>query len=96
MATTHSKGGKVKVDGLRKRTAMACFEAAVEVAVCSEARNETPTCSEARIEDGRQRQHRRQAAAAQRFLGRQKSKRERGVKKMLSVARESVGPKILG
>jgi hypothetical protein len=96
MVTTRSEGGRVKVDGLRKRTAMACSEAGVEVAVCSEARNETPTCSKARIEDGRRRQHRWQAVVAQRFLGRQKSKRERGVEKILSVARESVGPEILG
>jgi hypothetical protein len=29
-------------------------------------------------------------------LGRQKSERERGVKKLLSVVKESAGPKILG
>jgi hypothetical protein len=43
MVVARFKGGRVKVDGgsvtmtksLRKRTAVACFEARVEAAVCS-------------------------------------------------------------
>jgi hypothetical protein len=39
-------------------------EAGVEATTCSEARDEATTCSRTRIEDGRQRQHRRQVAVA--------------------------------
>jgi hypothetical protein len=91
-----SEGGMVEVDGLRKRTAMTRFEAKVEAVACFEARDEATACFGARIEDGRQRQHRQQAKVARWFLGRQKSERERGVKKLLSVVREGVEPKILG
>jgi hypothetical protein len=92
----HSEGGGVEVDGLRKRMAMAHSEAVVEAAACSEAGDEAAVCSRARIEDVRRWQHWQQAVVARWFLGWQKSKRERGVKKLLSVVRESVGPEILG
>jgi hypothetical protein len=81
---------------LRKRMTMMCFEARVKAVACSEAGDEAMACSGARIEDDRQRQHWWQSVVEWRFLGRQKSKRERGVEKLLSVVRESVGPKILG
>jgi hypothetical protein len=53
-----SEGGRVEVDGLRKRTTTMRFEAKVEAVACSEARDEATACFGARIEDGRQRQHR--------------------------------------
>jgi hypothetical protein len=60
----HSEGGRVEVNGgsmtmtksLRKRTAVAHFEAGVEATVCSGDRDEAVACSGARIEGDRWRQ----------------------------------------
>jgi hypothetical protein len=70
-----SKGGGVKVDGLRKMTAATCSEAGVEVATCSGARDEASMCFGARIEDGRWRQ-------------RQQNEREHEDENLLSVTSE--------
>jgi hypothetical protein len=69
MVTACSEGGRVEVDSLRKTMAMARSKAGVEVVACYEAGDEAATCSGTRIEDGRRRQHRRQAAVARWFLG---------------------------
>jgi hypothetical protein len=52
-ASARFEGGGVKVDGLRKRMAVAHSEARVKVAVCSGASDEATACSRARIEEGR-------------------------------------------
>jgi hypothetical protein len=70
--------------------AAACSEAGVEAADHSEAGDETTVCSRPRIKDIKRRQH-------DGVLGdRRAREREREIKKLLCVARESVGPKILG
>jgi hypothetical protein len=76
-----SKGGGVKVDGLRKTTTVAHFEAGVEAAACSGARDEASVCSGTRIKDGR-------------WRWRQQNEREHEEENLLSVTRECVWPNI--
>jgi hypothetical protein len=61
------EGGRVVVNGLRKRTA--CSKAEDEAAACFEAGDEAAACSRVGIEDDRWRQHRWQAVVARWFLG---------------------------
>jgi hypothetical protein len=86
MTTVHSEGGEV--DDLRKRMVTMCSEAGVKAVMCSEARDEAAVCSVAGIGDGTWRRH-------DGFQG-DRRERERGVKKLLSVARKNVVPEILG
>jgi hypothetical protein len=52
-AATCSEGGGVKVDGLRKRMAVAHSKAGVEAAACSRVSDEAAACSRDGINDGR-------------------------------------------
>jgi hypothetical protein len=47
------EGGRVEVDGLRKRTMVARSEAELEAVACSGASDETAACSGGGIQDGR-------------------------------------------
>jgi hypothetical protein len=58
MVALRSKGGGVRVDGLRKRMTAARSEAGVKAAACSGTGDEVVACSGAGIKDGRwQQQH---------------------------------------
>jgi hypothetical protein len=58
MAAVRSEGGRVEVDGLRKRMAVAHSEVGVEAAACSGTSDKTAACFGAGIEDSRwQQQH---------------------------------------
>jgi hypothetical protein len=53
MVEACSDRGGVEVDGLRKRTVAACFEAEVKAAACFGAGDEATMCSRDEIEDGK-------------------------------------------
>jgi hypothetical protein len=109
MAVACSEGGRVDVNGasalrgrqgqgrqrwhdsvygLTKRMAVVRSEVRVKAVACSVVRHEAMVC----LRPG----SRTAGGSSTMCLGRQKSERERKVKKLLSVAKESVGPKILG
>jgi hypothetical protein len=83
-AAMQSQGGEVDVYGLRKRTAAACSEAKVEAAVFSGLRLRMTGGGT----DDRWRHDMSRAT--------EERERERGVRKFLSVAKESASPEILG
>jgi hypothetical protein len=67
---------------------VAHYKAGVEVAACSTAGDGAAVCPGPGS--------RTVGGGVMTCLGRQKSERERGVEKLLSVVKESVGPEILG
>jgi hypothetical protein len=69
--------------------AAACSEARDEAVVSSKARDEATACSRAGLEDDRRQQ-------CDNVQGDRRARALGGFKKLLSVARDSIGPEILG